>query len=376
MNRFLTLTLALLLAAALFGASGAMKYACAEGEGDGPAETAEPVNPYVGLWQVTGLREGDEYTPMTEEAEERVFMDFLPSGAIHAVVFDGEDADDDYLAYAVTGENALNLFEGDDEPMPAQYDPETGVLTLTFVDDDSSYMIFLERVTTEPLPDLWAMVGHDREEEEYYGYEMRAGEQVMDLVEFLVIADEDPGDYYTLTMEADGTGYVQFGSEKMGGDIQWTETQIIAVGNEDKPAPYTLENGDILMDIDGTIMDFAPASEIEALMGVKAWELENSSAQIPEEMAGTWELTKCNAYGFELTPEQMDMTMTFILNFNGTAILYTNDAAPAGYRLSEKSEGIWTLSSGGIELFELQYDGETLTMGYMGVDMIFEKTED
>jgi hypothetical protein len=123
-------------------------------------------------------------------------------------------------------------------------------------------------------------------------------------------------------------------------------------------------------------MDFAPASEIEALMGVKAWELENSSAQIPEEMAGTWELTKCNAYGFELTPEQMDMTMTFILNFNGTAILYTNDAAPAGYRLSEKSEGIWTLSSGGIELFELQYDGETLTMGYMGVDMIFEKTED
>ncbi len=374
MKRLLTLTLALLLAVALVGVSGATKYAYAEGDGEEPAEAAEPVNPYVGLWQITAQQDGDEYVSLAE-AKEKIYMDFLPSGAIHAVMYDGEDAEDDYLAYVVTGENALTLFEGD-EPVPAVYDPETGVITATFVDDESTFMTFLQRVTAEPLPDLFALVDYSQEEQQFYGYQIRSEEQVLDLVEFLAIVDEDPSDYYCLTLQPDGTGHVQFGSEKMGGDIQWTETQIIAVGNEDKPAPYTLENGHILMNIDGTIMDFAPASEIEALMGVKAWELENSSAQIPEEMAGTWELTKCNAYGFELTPEQMDMTMTFILNFNGTAILYTNDAAPAGYRLSEKSEGIWTLSSGGIELFELQYDGETLTMGYMGVDMIFEKTED
>lgn len=374
MKRLLTLTLALLLAVALVGVSGATKYAYAEGDGEEPAEAAEPVNPYVGLWQITAQQDGDEYVSLAE-AKEKIYMDFLPSGAIHAVMYDGEDAEDDYLAYVVTGENALTLFEGD-EPVPAVYDPETGVITATFVDDESTFMTFLQRVTAEPLPDLFALVDYSQEEQQFYGYQIRSEEQVLDLVEFLAIVDEDPSDYYCLTLQPDGTGHVQFGSEKMGSDIQWTETQIVAVGNEDKPAPYTLENGHILMDIDGTIMDFAPASEIEALMGVKAWELENSSAQIPEEMAGTWELTKCNAYGFELTPEQMDMTMTFILNFNGTAILYTNDAAPAGYRLSEKSEGIWTLSSGGIELFELQYDGETLTMGYMGVDMIFEKTED
>ena len=374
MKRLLTLTLALLLAVALVGVSGATNYAYAEGDGEEPAEAAEPVNPYVGLWQITAQQDGDEYVSLAE-AKEKIYMDFLPSGAIHAVMYDGEDAEDDYLAYVVTGENALTLFEGD-EPVSAVYDPETGVITATFVDDESTFMTFLQRVTAEPLPDLFALVDYSQEEQQFYGYQIRSEEQVLDLVEFLAIVDEDPSDYYCLTLQPDGTGYVQFGSEKMGGDIQWTETQIVAVGNEDKPASYTLENGHILMDIDGTTMDFAPASEIEALMGVKAWELENSSAQIPEEMAGTWELTKCNAYGFELTPEQMDMTMTFILNFNGTAILYTNDAAPAGYRLSEKSEGIWTLSSGGIELFELQYDGETLTMGYMGVDMIFEKTED
>ena len=43
--------------------------------------------------------------------------------------------------------------------------------------------------------------------------------------------------------------------------------------------------------------------------------------------------------------------------------------------LSEKEEGIWILSSGGVELFELKYDGTALTLGYMGVDMIFEKAE-
>ena len=39
------------------------------------------VNPYVGLWQITGQQEGDEYTPLTE-AEGKIYMDFLPSGAI------------------------------------------------------------------------------------------------------------------------------------------------------------------------------------------------------------------------------------------------------------------------------------------------------
>jgi hypothetical protein len=111
-------------------------------------------------------------------------------------------------------------------------------------------------------------------------------------------------------------------------------------------------------------------------MAVKTWELKNLPAQIPEDMEGTWELAKCKAYGIEITPEQMETSMTFVLNLNGTAVLYTNDMAPAGYRLAQKEEGVWTLSSGGVTFYELKYDGATLTLGYMGVDMIFEQDED
>lgn len=380
MKRILTLTLALLMIMALFGVSGATRYAYAEGETPAPtaepeaaAEAEEPVNPYLGLWEITGRKEGEVYAPYGD-GEEKIYMDFLPNGAIYAILYDGEDADEDYAAYLVSDENALTLFEGG-EPIPGVYDPETGVITVTAEAVNGSYITYLQRVTADPLPDVWSMMDGAKEQQVFYGYQMRNESQVMDLVEFLALVDEDPGDYYCLTMQPDGTGHVQFGSEELSGDILWNETQIIAVGNEDDPAPYTREKGHILMDIDGTIMDFAPAGEIEALMAVKTWELKNLPAQIPEDMEGTWELAKCKAYGIEITPEQMETSMTFVLNLNGTAVLYTNDMAPAGYRLSQKEEGIWILSSGGVELFELKYDGTALTLGYMGVDMIFEKAE-
>jgi len=373
MKRLLSLILALLMTVALFGVSGAMKYAYAEGDGEEPSEPAEPVNPYVGLWEITGRKEGEVYTPYGD-GEEKIYMDFLPNGVIYAILYDGEDADEDYAAYKVTGENALTLFEGDD-PIPGVYDPETGIITVTAEAVNGPYITYLQRVTTDPLPDVWAMVDHSEEEQQYYGYEMRDEEQVMDLVEFLAIVDEDPDEYYCLTMQPDGTGYVRFGSEELGGDILWDETQIIAVGNEDEPAPYTRKYGHVIMDIKGTIMDFAPVGEIEILTAVKGWELKNLPAQIPEDMEGTWELFNCKAYGVERTPEQMNISMTFVLNLNGTAVLYANDLAPAGYRLSQKEEGTWILSSGGVELYELQYDGTVLTLNYMGVDMLFEKAE-
>ena len=372
MKRLLTLILALLMTAAVFCAGGAMNYAHAEGEND--PETAEPADPYLGLWTFTGLQDGDEYISFEEMGEKR-YLEFLPSGAIYCLLIDGEEAEDDYLAYVAGDDNTLIIFEGDD-PIPCTYDPETGIIRVEAGDDESVYTTFLQRVTEEPLPDIRAMVDHSQEEQEFNGYQIKSEDQAMDLVEFIAIMDEDPDDYYYLSLQPDGTGYMQLGSEELGGDILWNDTEFIAVGNEDAPAPYTRENGHLLMDIDGTIMEFAPVGEVQALIAVIAWNLENAPAQIPEDMEGTWELTRCSVYGFELTPEQMDTYMTFILKLNGTAVLYTKDAAPAGYRLSPKDETTWALSSGGVELFELKYDGSTLTLSMMGVDMIFEKTED
>ena len=144
-------------------------------------------------------------------------MDFLPNGAIYAILYDGEDADEDYAAYLVSDENALTLFEGG-EPIPGVYDPETGVITVTAEAVNGPYITYLQRVTADPLPDVWSMMDGAKEQQVFYGYQMRNESQVMDLVEFLALVDEDPGDYYCLTMQPAGTGHVQFGSEELSGD--------------------------------------------------------------------------------------------------------------------------------------------------------------
>ena len=377
MKRIISLALALLMAAALFCASGAMTYAhAATGlpgatpQPDGETEAEDPADPYLGLWQFTGVLDGDEYTSLVD-VEPHTYLYFLPNGALYAVKGSENAQEDGYLAYVITGENTLDLYEGEDA-VPAAYDPKTGVMTVTAGSENDPYLTFMERVAEEPAPDVFSFMDRSDQEQKFYGYQIRSDDQVLDLVEFLAIVDEEPGDYYYLVLRPDGTGYAQFGSEALGGDILWTETAIIAVGNEDEPAPYTREYGHLLMDISGTVMDFAPAEEVEALVALKMAELKNQPAQIPAEMEGTWELTKCNAFGFELTPEQMGTEMTLIVNLNGTAVLYTDDQAPAGYRLVEKEENTWGLVSGGIELFELRYDGETLILDVMGMEMIFE----
>lgn len=383
MKRLLSLTLALLMAAALLGVSGASNYAHAEVGVPGPtpepkAETEETeetgsADPYLGLWQIFARQDGDEYVSY-EEAEVQVYLYFLPSGAIYALMYDGEDGEDEYLAYGITGENALNLYEGED-PIPAVYDPETGVITVSAGSETEPYLTFLQRVAEDPFSDIFALRDYSDRDQKFFGYQVRDDDQVLDLVEFLAIVDEDPGDYYYLELRPDGTGYAQFGSEEMGGEIRWSDTELIAVGNEDEPAPYTRAYGHLLLNISGTVMDFAPTEEVEALVAMKMTELKNAPAQIPQELAGVWELTKYMVYGMEFTPEQME-EITLILNLNGTAVLYADDQAPAGYRMIKKGEDTWSLCVAGMELFELRYDGSVLSADTMGVEMIFEKADD
>lgn len=381
MKRWMIWTLVLALLLAVFCPVGPGKRVYAE-EGDGettpPSETEakEPVNPYVGLWKVTGIQEEETYLPY--EGEDVLYFDFLPNGVVYGVMSDDEYPSDDYFAYAVTDENTL-LVIGDGDPIPCVYDPETGVITMMIEDGDQGYALFLERVTEDPLPDIYAMVDRSEEEQEYYGYQIRSESQAMDLIDFLVIMDEEPDNYYYMTLDTDGTGFIQVGSEELSGDIRWNETQIIVIDEdgEESPAPYTLENRHILIDIEGTILDFAPAGEVLALIELKKWELENAPIILPEEMEGVWELTKCDVSGFILTAEQMNTSTSFILNPNGTAVMYSEDTAPAGYRLVAKDEAgtLWGLVSGGVELYQLAFDGTTLTMEVMGIKMIFEKTE-
>jgi len=366
MKRLLTLTLALLMAAALLGVSGAVNYACAEGESE------EPVNPYVGLWQITGQQEGDVYTSLTE-TEAKIYMDFLPSGAIYAVMFDGAEGDDDYLAYEVTGENTLNLFEGDDEAIPAVYDPEKGVITVTFTDDEDTFLTFLERVTEEPLPDIRALVDHSQEEQTYYGYLMISGDQSVSMLDVLPAMGMDPEDFY-VTLNPDGTGYLQFGEEEAGGEITWTETEFTAEGES---VPYTRLGDHIQLTVEGTLIEFAPEGEVEALLAMKGDAASAGDVAVEftaEDVIGSWEFTKGKTMGVEVTASQTGQAMSLVLKEGGKASMTTNGNANdhLEWRIED---GVIILGVGTYEAFRLTYDGTVLILNTMGVDMIFERVD-
>ena len=162
MKRFLSLTLALLMAAALLGAAGTRTYAHAAGE-----------EAYVGLWEITGIEENGART-VYADAGVKAYLDFLNSGAICAVTVSGGAATGNYLGYQVTGANALALYWGDD-PVPGAYDPASGVITVTKA--KTGRKTFLQRVTENPLPDIRALVNLSGAARTYYGYSAKQGGQ-------------------------------------------------------------------------------------------------------------------------------------------------------------------------------------------------------
>ena len=387
MKRLISLTLALLMALALFGAVGAKTYAYAEGEAADPAaepaaepeaqaeaeaEAEEPINPYLGLWEITGYLDEGVYSPYAETGA-KAYLDFLPNGAIYAVMIDSETVDDDYLAYVVTGESTLDVYEGEDG-LPSVYDPETGVITVT--EPNSGLVTYVERVKEDPLPDIRALVDHTKEERTWYGYEMSQSGQTINLLEMLPTMDMDPHDFY-LTLNADGTGYLQFGDEEAGGEIIWTEDQLIPKENPEEPVTYTWVGDHLQFEVEGMIVEFAPEGECEALLAVieakaaaepKAEPVEFS----PEDVVGSWEFTKAKAYGTEIPAEQVGTTMSLVLKADGKASMTTN-GTPNNSLEWKIEDGSIVLGVGTYEAFRLTFDGTVLTLSTMGVDMIFER---
>ena len=361
MKRLLTLTLALLMTLVLVG-TGAKTVAFAEEE-----------NPYVGLWQITGQQDGDTYTAYADMGV-TAYLDFMPNGAIYAVMTDGQELIADYMAYQVTGENALDIYEGED-PLPSVYDPATGVISVT--DPDGDLISFVERVTEDPLPDIRAMAANSDEEQTYFGYTMTEGGQTIDLLEWLPAMGMDPEDFY-LTLDPDGTGYLQFGSEEAGGDITWTETELIPVESPDEPVAYTREGDHIVFFIDeSTGVEFAPAGEVEALIAMKGIEVAEPAESVdidPEDVVGEWKLAKASAMGQELTVEQIEeqgLDLAFRFNADGSAVMINKGDETDGLNWAVE-DGDISLTVGSYELFTFSYDGEYLILS-VGAQLYFER---
>lgn len=360
MKRLLTLTLALLLALTLVGVGDV-------------AFAEEEENPYVGLWQITGQQEGDTYTAYADQGI-TAYLDFMPNGAIFAVMFLETQSNVDYMAYKVTGENALDIYEGED-PLPSVYDPATGVITVT--DPDGGLVTFVERVTADPLPDIRAMSYDPDVERTYYGYKMTEGGETANLLEWLPVVGIDPRDFY-LTLNPDGTGYMQFGSEDAGGDITWTETEFIAVENPGEPLPYIREGDHILFNIDETSsVEFAPEGEVEALMAMMDIEVAEIAEGVDieaEAIVGQWKLSKATAMGQELTIEQIEaqgLDLAFRFNADGSAVMINKGKETDGLSWAVEGSEL-ALSMYGYDLFTFSYDGEYLILS-VGAKIYFEK---
>ena len=357
MKRLLTLTLALLLVITLAGTVGVTR------------SLAEEENPYLGLWEITGQQNGDQYASLAD-AGRKAYMDFLPSGAIYGVMSADGQHIKTYMGYKVTDENTLYIYEGE-EGIPAVYDPATGIITVTA---EENFLTFVERVKEDPLPDIRALVDNADEERTYYGYKMTQDGQEIDMVTMLPAMGMDPEDFY-LTLNPDGTGYVQFGSEDAGGEITWTDTTLTAEGES---ITYTREGDYLLLSIDGTTgVTFAPEGEVEALMAMNGIEIAEPVSAVDvdaEALVGDWQLSKATAMGQTLTAEQLQaqgLEMSFTFNGDGTAVMTSNGSPTDGLSWTVE-DGKLRLSVSSYDLFTFTYDGEYLILS-MGGDLYFEK---
>ena len=357
MKRLLTLTLALLLVITLVGTVGVTR------------SLAEEENPYLGLWEITGQQNGDQYASLAD-AGRKAYMDFLPSGAIYGVMSADGQHTKTYMGYKVTGENTLDIYEGE-EGIPAVYDPATGIITVTA---EENFLTFVERVKEDPLPDIRALVDNADEERTYYGYKMTQDGQEIDMVTMLPAMGMDPEDFY-LTLNPDGTGYVQFGSEDAGGEITWTDTTMTAEGES---ITYTREGDYLLLSIDGTTgVTFAPEGEVEALMAMNGIEIAEPVSAVDvdaEALVGDWKLSKATAMGQTLTAEQLQaqgLEMSFTFNGDGTAVMTSNGSPTDGLSWTVE-DGKLSLSVSSYDLFTFTYNGEYLILS-MGGDLYFEK---
>ncbi len=356
MKRLLTLTLALLMTIVLFGAGSVY---------------AEEENPYVGLWEITGYQEDGAYTPIADSGR-KAYMDFLANGVIYGVMVDESSASVAYMGYKVTGENTLSIYEGED-PLPAVYDPASGVITVT--DTDSGLATFVERIQEDPLPDIHGMVDNSKEEQTYYGYIMTIGGQTIQVLEALPLIGMELEDIY-LTLNPDGTGYLQFGAEEAGGEITWNETEIRA---EETVLSYGRVGDHIVVDMgegQGGI-EFAPQGEMEVLMLLK--ESENDEAAVEgaldaQSLAGEWKLVKATAAGQTLTAEQLKaqgQDMSFTFSADGSASMTSKGSITDGMDWTLEGSTI-KLSMYGYDLFDFTYDGQYLVLNVMA-KMYFEK---
>ncbi len=89
---------------------------------------------------------------------------------------------------------------------------------------------------------------------------------------------------------------------------------------------------------------------------------------------GTWKLTRAKAMGMEFSASELDIDMQFIFKADASATMINDGETINGVKWSF-DDNVVSLKADGQHLYDLVYDGTTLTLTEpeSGTDLIFEK---
>ena len=206
------------------------------------------------------------------------------------------------------------------------------------------------------------------EEQVYYGYRATRDGEAYDLLAYMSSMGMDPRSI-CLILRADGTGSFQIVDEQPVA-FTWTDKAFSAQG---MTIPYTRQGDHILFAMGKETIEFAPASEVDVLLGDTSAE-KGSVVPTAEVLVGSWTLTKTKILGTEVPADQKNTTLSLVFNENGSAIELV-DGTPNELEWTIREDGKVSLTEAGNEKYVLTYDGTVLTVdaGTNSVEMIFEK---
>ena len=370
MKKYLALILVLVLALSMF-ACKSNKEPEAAPEQPAAEATAEPTeaptpeptevpapewpDTIVDEWVMTLMQEGEfSMNPLNFGMEGR--FTFAADGSVLITMTDEEDING---TYAVDGNNVT--IHTEDSDITGTYDPEKDAITIA----EGSTTLVIERRSNVPEPEKTeAAELVDLTAAEAVGNWELTGVRMGDSV----IPASMLGTSMAFVFNADGTGYAISEGQSLDG-LSWTiEDGKLALGGMDETL-YT-------MAYDGTALLLEePDSGMVLVFERTEGEIKiEPVVESADEMVGLWVMSSGRTQGIEVPASMLGMDLAFRFNADGSAAMVLDGETTEGlnWRLEN---GVVKLSAYGVDLYDLTYDGTSLTLfeEENSVDLIFTK---
>ena len=368
MKKYLALILVLILALSMFACKSNKEETAAPEPTEAAAEPTEAPTPepteapapgwpdtIVDEWVMTLMQEGDFSINPADFGMEGRFT-FAADGSVLITMTDEEDVNG---TYTVDGNTVVIRTDGND--ITGTYDPEKDSMTIA----EGSVMIVIERKSNVPEPEKTeAAEIIDITDAEAVGTWDLTGVRTGDALIPVSMLETS----MQLVFRESGSATIISDGESIDGLTWAVEDGKIALGGNGETL-YTIE-------YDGTSLLLAEPDTGMVLVFEKIeGEIKTEpAAESADEMVGLWVMSSGRTQGVEVPASMLGMDLAFRFDANGAAAMIYNGETTTG--LNWKLEnGVVKLSAYGVDLYDLTYDGTSLTLfeEENSVDLIFTK---